>query len=64
MADRVVVFVDYQNVYRLARSTFHDHALDPHWCGQVDPVKLALHLVSDSPFDRELTQVRIYRGQP
>ena len=28
------------------------------------PIKLAEHLAQDSPFDRELTQVRIYRGQP
>jgi hypothetical protein len=32
--------------------------------GQVDPVKLGHHLAADSPFSRELTQVRIYRGQP
>ncbi|MGH3545437.1 MAG: hypothetical protein ACRDPW_05885 [Mycobacteriales bacterium] len=28
------------------------------------PRKLARHLAADSPFDRELTQVRVYRGQP
>lgn len=63
MTDRVIVFLDYQNVYQCAREVFHHH-LDPHWCGQVNPVKLGLHLAADSPFDRELTQVRIYRGQP
>jgi uncharacterized LabA/DUF88 family protein len=63
MADRVVVFLDYQNVYQGARRAFHE-VHDPHWCGQVDPLRLARHLVADSPFDRELTQVRIYRGQP
>ena len=63
MTDRVVVFVDYQNVYKGARSAFHDH-WEPHWRGQIDPLQLAEHLVQDSPFDRYLHQVRIYRGQP
>lgn len=63
MADRVVVFLDYQNVYQSARRTFHSLS-DPHWCGQPDPVALAQHLVADSPFERTLTGVRIYRGQP
>lgn len=63
MPDRVVVFLDWQNVYKGAREAFC--ALQaPHWQGQVDPVALAEHLAADSPFSRELTQVRIYRGQP
>jgi uncharacterized LabA/DUF88 family protein len=61
--DRVVVFLDYQNVYRGARRIYHaDYS--PHWHGQIDPVKLAEHLAEDSPYDRQLEQVRIYRGQP
>lgn len=60
---RVVVFLDYQNVYRGARRAFHSEH-DAHWCGQVDPVKLWQHLANDSPFSRTLTQVRIYRGHP
>ena len=36
----------------------------PHWQGQVNPVALAKHLAADSPFSRELKQVRIYRGRP
>lgn len=64
MADRVVVFVDYQNVYRRARGTFHDHDTDPHFMGQVHPLKLAQHLAADSPYDRELLEVRVYRGMP
>jgi uncharacterized LabA/DUF88 family protein len=59
----VVVFLDWQNVYKGAREAFC--ALQaPHWQGQVDPVALAKHLAADSPFSRELKQVRIYRGQP
>jgi hypothetical protein len=63
MSARVIVFLDYQNVYRGARRAFHQ-PLDPHWYGQVHPVLLAQHITADSPFDRHLTQVRIYRGQP
>jgi hypothetical protein len=33
MAERVVVFVDYQDAYRAARNAFHDHLTDPHWAG-------------------------------
>jgi uncharacterized LabA/DUF88 family protein len=61
--DRVVVFLDWQNVYRGAREAYCAYQA-PHWEGQVDPVPLAQHLAADSPFDRQLEQVRIYRGQP
>ncbi|MGH3502633.1 MAG: NYN domain-containing protein [Nocardioidaceae bacterium] len=63
LPDRVVVFFDYQNVYQGARRAFHG-LTDPHWHGQADPVRLAKHLTADGPFDRELAQVRVYRGQP
>lgn len=63
MPDRVVVFLDYQNIYRGARRAFHAPE-SPHWCGQIHPVILARYLTADSPFDRTLTEVRIYRGQP
>jgi uncharacterized LabA/DUF88 family protein len=59
----VVVFLDYQNVYRGARATFHD-PYDPHMAGQIDPVKLGLHLASAGLTPRELHQVRVYRGRP
>jgi uncharacterized LabA/DUF88 family protein len=58
-----VVFLDYQNVYRGARRMY-GHDYDSHCQGQIDPLKLAQHLADDSPYDRALTQVRIYRGQP
>jgi hypothetical protein len=63
MTDRVVVFLDWQNVYKGAREAFCALGA-PHWEGQVRPVALAEHLVADSPFDRRLQEVRIYRGQP
>jgi uncharacterized LabA/DUF88 family protein len=60
---RVIVFLDWQNVYNNAREMFFTRQA-PHWHGQVDPVALGRHLADDSPFDRQLHQVRIYRGQP
>jgi hypothetical protein len=46
--DRVVVFLDWQNVYRGAREAYSAYQA-PHWEGQVDPVLLAQHLAADSP---------------
>lgn len=63
MADRVVVFLDYQNVYRRARGAFLLESGPPQ-LGQVDPLRLGQLIASRSPFDRELLQVRVYRGQP
>jgi hypothetical protein len=39
MADRVVVFLGWQNVYRGAREAFCGYSA-PHWEGQVHPVAL------------------------
>ena len=64
MADRVVVFLDYQNVYRGARSAFHDHLNDPHPLGQVNPLQLAELITAKGITARELIQVRVYRGRP
>jgi uncharacterized LabA/DUF88 family protein len=63
VSDQVVVFLDWQNVYKGARETFCTVS-SSHWEGQVDPLALARHLADDSPFDRQLKQVRIYRGLP
>ncbi|MEU2799443.1 NYN domain-containing protein [Streptomyces sp. NPDC007117] len=63
MSDRVVVFYDYQNTYMQARRLYHQD-WEAWSMGQFDPVALAKHLAADSPFDRHLQQVRIYRGQP
>ncbi|MFD5566515.1 NYN domain-containing protein [Streptomyces cadmiisoli] len=63
MSDRVIVFYDYQNTYMQARRLYHQRWED--WnLGQFNPVALARHLAADSPYDRHLHQVRIYRGQP
>lgn len=64
VSERVVVFIDYQNVYRRGRDAFFDHDLDGYQYGQVDPVKLAQHLVDVGRGDRVLKEVRVYRGIP
>ena len=65
MVDRVVVFVDYQNVYMSARQAFHPSPWAiPHWEGQIDPLALGQLIVRRSPFDRKLVGVRMYRGIP
>lgn len=64
MADRVVVFLDYQNIYRRARDAFFSHEIDRHWCGQISPIKLGQLLVERSPYERVLAGVRVYRGMP
>jgi uncharacterized LabA/DUF88 family protein len=63
VADRVVVFLDYQNIYKGARSCFHSR-YGPHTDGQIQPLQLGKYLAQDSPFDRDLVQVRVYRGRP
>lgn len=60
---RVVVFIDYQNVYRGARECFGLDQ-DPHTEGQVDPVKVAQVIAAAGLPGRELHQVRVYRGIP
>jgi len=63
VADRVVLFIDYQNTYKGAREAFFAPG-DSHHCGQFNPRKLGELVANDSPYDRELTEVRIYRGLP
>lgn len=63
VADRVVVFLDYQNVYRGALSLFHPWDA-PAAAGQIDPLALGRLLTARGVGDRELHQVRVYRGRP
>ncbi len=58
---RLVVFLDYQNLYALARRYFHP-ASAPVQAGQVRPLWLG-QLISSRSGGRELTQVRVYRGR-
>jgi uncharacterized LabA/DUF88 family protein len=59
---RLVIFLDYQNVYSIARAYFHP-ALAPAQAGQIDPLRLGEAIATKSS-DRELAQVRVYRGRP
>ena len=65
MAARVVVFLDYQNVYQGAREAFHGFGT-PGQDGQIDPHRLGETIAAKGPPDveRELSEVRVYRGQP
>ncbi len=62
MAKRVVVFLDWQNVYKCARESFHTEEAPGYW-GQVKPLELA-QVIASQVSDGELKQVRVYRGLP
>lgn len=63
MSDKVVLFIDYQNVYRSARTVYHQ-PFDHHTLGQINPRRLGDLILTKSAAARELVDVRIYRGLP
>jgi hypothetical protein len=63
VADRVIVFVDYQNVRGWARRQFHPVNVHPA-AGHVDPLHLAQLLTARRNRPSELIEVRVYRGRP
>jgi hypothetical protein len=62
MAQRLMVFIDYQNVYKGARSAFSVGPPDqrPHVFGQVRPLAVAAAVRAG----RTVEQVSVYRGMP
>ena len=62
MPQRVVLFIDYQNMYKDARRAFHRQR-GPGFLGQIRPLALGELICARSP-DRALSGVRIYRGAP
>lgn len=63
MANRVVVFMDYQNVHGWALRQFFPVNAGPAQ-GHVDPLRLAQLLVKRRKHPSELVGVRVYRGRP
>ena len=59
---RVIVFLDFQNVYHRARETFFGRDA-PARDGQIDPLALGRLLTGRVPGGR-LAGVRVYRGRP
>jgi uncharacterized LabA/DUF88 family protein len=62
-SDRVVVFIDYQNLHGWARRQFQP-VNAPAAAGHVDPLRLARLLVGRRRRPSVLHGVRIYRGRP
>ena len=66
--DRLCVFIDYQNVYMRAREVFGDASTRHDFTfGQIFPQRLGVLLrqrSEDAGYFRELTEVRVYRGEP
>lgn len=60
---RVVVFIDYQNVYKSARRCFCPHTTN-HADGQINPFRVGLKLKGVGNAERTLHEVRVYRGLP
>ena len=64
---RVVVFIDYQNVYHCARDLFFASGKAAPWLGSVDPFRLGellCRLGHERDPGRRLEGIRVYRGQP
>jgi len=64
---RVVVFIDYQNTYMRAREAFGDPNTNAFTFGQILPRQLGSLLREKGEAvdpNRELTEVRVYRGEP
>ena len=64
MANRVAVFIDYQNCYKSARRAFVPNGTADASEGQVLPQRLGIVLRDHADGERELVAVRIYRGMP
>jgi uncharacterized LabA/DUF88 family protein len=68
MIERLCVFIDYQNAYMRARDAFGDSSTGNDFTfGQIFPRRLGVLLrqrSEDAGKTRELTEVRVYRGEP
>lgn len=68
MVDRLCVFIDYQNTYKRARACFGNATTENDFTfGQIFPRRLGVLLrqrAEEAGKPRELTEVRVYRGEP
>lgn len=64
MADRVAVFIDYQNVYKRGRAAFGYGPDDWHIHGQIRPLAAGLVIRGPDETKRTLVGVHLYRGLP
>lgn len=63
MSERVIVFIDYENLRFSARDQFHRTGRS-RTDGHIDPMAIGRLLVQRRNRDSQLTQVRVYRGRP
>ena len=63
MTKRVIVFIDAQNFYRVARRAFDTGGSASYRVGQFEPSALAERLAARAP-DRSLVETRVYTGKP
>jgi len=63
VSDRVIVFIDYENLRFSALTCFHPTGA-ARTDGNVDPYALAQLLVQRRNDESHLSQVRVYRGRP
>lgn len=64
MKQRVIIFVDYQNVVKRASDFFNKNFPDKNRTKHIDPTKLGQKLIADYEESRELKEIRIYTGIP
>lgn len=63
MADRVAVFLDYENVHRTGHQRFAGVG-QPRYETVVDPLQIAEAIVAKRRFDSVLIDVWVFRGRP
>lgn len=64
MKQRVIIFVDYQNVVKRASDFFNKNFPDKNRTKHIDPTKLGQKLIANYEESRELKEIRIYTGIP
>jgi uncharacterized LabA/DUF88 family protein len=64
MKQRVIIFVDYQNVVKRASDFFNKNFPDKNRTKHIDPTKLGQKLIANYEDSRELKEIRIYTGIP